>query len=459
MSLNLYNTLTRRKEPFTPADPARVTMYVCGPTVYNYAHIGNARPAVVFDVLFRLLAQSYANVVYARNTTDVDDKINAAAKAQGVDIKLITEKFTAIYRADMAALGVLPPTLEPRATDHIARMIAMIEVLLEKGHAYTAEGHVMFHVPSFAGYGQLSGRNRDDMIAGARVEVAPFKKDPADFVLWKPSTPDIPGWDSPWGRGRPGWHIECSAMIEQHLGHTIDIHGGGHDLIFPHHENELAQGTCAHGGKTYARVWMHNGFLTMDKEKMSKSLGNIVTVHELLKDTPGEALRWALLSAHYRQPLDWSDDTVAQAERTLNRLYATLEQVKDIAPAQTGAPQAVVDALADDLNTPKAMAEIAAAAKALNQAGTNTEKARLKGELLAAGALLGVLQQTPEAWSAGKPHAKVVDAAEVEQLIAARIAARKAKDFKEADRLRDAIAGLGVVIEDRADGTKWRMAE
>ena len=459
MSLILYNTLTRRKETFTPADPARVTMYVCGPTVYNYAHIGNARPPVVFDVLFRLLSARYPKVLYARNFTDVDDKINAAAQAKNVPIKTIADRFKAIYQADTAALGVLPPTFEPCATDHIAQMIAMIEVLLKNDYAYAAEGHVLFNVPSFAGYGQLSGRNRDDMTAGARVEVAPFKKDPADFVLWKPSTPDLPGWDSPWGRGRPGWHIECSAMIEAHLGPTIDIHGGGHDLIFPHHENELAQGTCAHGGATYARMWMHNGFLTMDKEKMSKSLGNIMTIHELLKDTPGESLRWALLSAHYRQPLDWSDDSVTQAKRTLDRLYGTLEHVAALEALQTGAPQAVIDALDDDLNTPRAMAEIAAVAKSLNQATSTEEQARLKGELLAAGALLGVLQQTPSGWFASAPHAKAVDAAEVERLIAARIDARKARDFKEADRLRDAIVALGVTIEDRADGTKWRVAE
>ncbi len=459
MSLILYNTLTRRKETFTPADPARVTMYVCGITAYNYAHIGNARPAVVFDVLFRLLSARYPRVIYARNFTDVDDRINAAAQAQGVPIKAITEKFMAIYTADMAALNVLPPTQEPCATAHIPQMVGMIEALLKNNHAYVVEGHVLFHVPSFAGYGQLSGRNRDDMVAGARVEVAPFKKDPADFVLWKPSTPDLPGWDSPWGRGRPGWHIECSAMIETHLGETIDIHGGGHDLIFPHHENELAQGVCAHGGTTYARIWMHNGFLTMAKEKMSKSLGNFVTVHDLLKDSRGEVLRWALLAAHYRQPLDWSDESVEQARRTLDGLYGALERVAGVAPTSAEAPRGVIEALDDDLNTPRAMAEIAAAAKALNQAATVPERAQLKGELIAAGKLLGVLQDPPAEWFARAGKARAVDAAEVERLIAARIAARKTRDFKEADRLRDAIAALGVVIEDRADGTSWRVAE
>jgi len=457
MSLILYNTLTRRKETFTPADPGRVTMYVCGPTVYNYAHIGNARPAVVFDVLFRLLTARYPKVVYARNFTDVDDKINAAAQSQGVPIKTITDKFKAIYQADTAALGVLPPTLEPCATDHIPQMIEMIEVLLKNGHAYEAEGHVLFDVPSFPAYGQLSGRNRDDMIAGARVDVAPYKKDPADFVLWKPSTPDLPGWDSPWGRGRPGWHIECSAMIEAHLGETIDIHCGGHDLTFPHHENEIAQGTCAHNGATYARVWMHNGFLTMDKEKMSKSLGNLFTIHELLEKAPGEALRWAILSAHYRQPLEWSDDAIAQAKTTLDRAYRALERVADVKSGDEMPLKDFLDALDDDLNTPKAFAVMAESITALNTSQDVSEQATLKGQLLAAGALLGLLQQDPKAWFASQSAG--VDAAEVERLIAARLAARKARDFKEADRLRDAIAALGVTIEDRPDGTKWRMAE
>ncbi len=457
MSLILYNTLSRKKEPFAPGDPARVTMYVCGPTVYNFAHIGNARPAVIFDVLFRLLTARYPKVIYARNFTDVDDKINAAARDQNVPIKTVTDKYTAIYKADMGALGVLTPTVEPCATDHIGEMIAMAETLIARGHAYAADGHVLFDVPSFPGYGQLSKRSLDDMIAGARVEVAPYKKDPADFVLWKPSTPDLPGWDSPWGRGRPGWHIECSAMIEKHLGATIDIHGGGHDLIFPHHENELAQGTCAHGGAPYARVWMHNGFLTMDKEKMSKSLGNIVTVHELLKDHPGEAIRWALLSAHYRQPLDWSDETVAQAKTTLDRAYRALEQVAHIQAIEHTQPAMVTAALEDDLNTPQAMAAIAFIVNALNNAQGDESRAQLKGELLGAGKLLGVLQQEPAAWFNAAKTSSGVDAAEVERLIAARLDARKAKDFKEADRLRAAIAAMGVMIEDRPDGTKWRV--
>ena len=458
MSLILYNTLTRRKEQFVPGDPSRVTMYVCGPTVYSYAHIGNARGPVVFDVLNRLLRSRYAQVVYARNITDVDDKISAAAAAQGTPIAAITDKFARIYREDTAALGVLPPTLEPHATAHIREMVAMIEGLIASGQAYAAEGHVLFNVPKFAAYGQLSGRNRDDMIAGARVEVAPYKNDPADFVLWKPSTPELPGWDSPWGRGRPGWHIECSAMIAAHLGETIDIHGGGHDLIFPHHENELAQSTCAHGAKPLARFWLHNGFLTMDQEKMSKSLGNIVSIHELLKQAPGEAIRWALLGAHYRQPMDWSDDLLAQSKKTLDRLYLTLDQVKTVQAANTEAPAAVIAALDDDLNTPNAMAEIAALSRALNSATTEADKARLKAELLAAGALLGVLQQDPAVWLKSSSSTTDVDPSAVENLIAARNAARQTRDFKEADRIRDEIAALGVVIEDRADGTHWRMA-
>ncbi|MGB5950784.1 MAG: cysteine--tRNA ligase, partial [Parvibaculum sp.] len=337
LRLMLHNSLTRRKEVFEPADPARVTMYVCGPTVYNYAHIGNARPAVVFDVLARLLRRLYPNVVYARNITDIEDKIIAAAKEQGVEIAAITEKFAQIYREDMGTLGVLPPDIEPKATETIAGMIAMMERLIASGHAYEADGHVLFNVPSYADYGRLSGRNRDDMIAGARVEVAPYKKDPADFVLWKPSTPDQPGWDSPWGRGRPGWHIECSAMIEKHLGRTIDIHGGGIDLQFPHHENEIAQSNCAHDHAPLARFWLHNGFVNIEKEKMSKSLGNVLLVHDLIAQAPGEAIRLALLNGHYRQPLDWTADGLAQARRMLDRLYGALRALSDVEAEAGGA--------------------------------------------------------------------------------------------------------------------------
>lgn len=453
--LVLHNTLTRAKGPFTPADPKRVTMYVCGPTVYSRAHIGNARPAVVFDVLFRVLRHVYgeAHVVYARNITDIDDKINAAAKETGRDIKEITDEFAAIYHNDIKALGVMPPTVEPYATQHVGEIIAMIETMIDKGHAYETEGHVLFDVPSFEAYGKLSNRNRDDMIAGARVDVAPYKRDPADFVLWKPSTDDLPGWSSPWGRGRPGWHIECSAMIEKHLGTTIDIHGGGHDLIFPHHENEIAQSTCTHDGADLARVWMHNGFLTMDKDKMSKSTGNIVSIEELLQDHAGETIRLALLTAHYRQPLDWCDDLIAQAKSTLDRLYGTLDNLSDVkAPDEPQPTDAFMSALADDLNTPKALADLSAVCKAANTATSDEERAVLKGQLLAAGALIGILQLEPEAWLKGGGD----DDAEIDALVDARVAARANKDFAESDRIRDELAARGITLEDGPDGTKWR---
>ncbi|MFC3674260.1 cysteine--tRNA ligase [Ferrovibrio xuzhouensis] len=458
MQIQLYNTLTRQKENFVPQDPQRVTMYVCGPTVYNYAHIGNARPVVVFDTLYRLLQQAYPQVVYVRNVTDVDDKINAAAKAEGVPIGTITERYHTVYSDDMAALGALPPVIEPRVTRHIPAIVAMIERLVASGHAYPAEGHVLFSVPSFAEYGRLSGRSRDDMVAGARVEVAPYKRDPADFVLWKPSPPDLPGWDSPWGRGRPGWHIECSAMIEQNLGPaTIDIHGGGHDLIFPHHENEIAQSTCAHGGRLFSRYWMHNGFVNIESEKMSKSIGNVLLVHDLLKQAPGEAIRLALLSAHYRQPLDWTAAGLREAKAQLDRLYRALDGLKDVTAGSDTAPDGFVAALADDLNTPKALAELHQLASAANKATDPAERARLKGQLQAAGRLLGLLQQDPAAWLKGDVAADV-DVAEIEGLIAARRAARARKDWVESDRIRDTLAARGVLLEDKAGETTWRVA-
>lgn len=322
MTLRLVNTLTGTKEPFTPANANRVTMYVCGPTVYNFAHIGNARPAVVFDVLYRLLKRRFGRVVYARNFTDVDDKINAAAKEASLPISTVTERYIEAYQSDMAALGVLTPDLEPRVTEHIPEILDMVERLIARGHAYAVEGHVLFHVPSFSNYGALSGRNRDEMISGARIEVTPYKQDPADFIHWKPSTPDLPGWESPWGRRRPGWHIECSAMIEQRLGTRIDIHGGGLDLIFPHHENEIAQGTCAHYGEPYCRHWVHNGFVTVEGRKVSKSLGKVILVHDLLNEAPGEAIRFALLGAHYRQPLDWSAGSHRLRQSVAKILYS-----------------------------------------------------------------------------------------------------------------------------------------
>ena len=357
--IRLHDTMVREKRVFVPANPARVTMYVCGPTVYNRAHIGNARPAVVFDVLARLLRHTYGDdsLVYARNVTDVDDKIIEAARVEGVDAAMITQRYERFYLEDMGALGVAPPTIAPKATQSVNAMIAMIARLIERGHAYEADGHVLFHVPSDPDYGALGRRDREAMIAGARVEVASYKKDPADFVLWKPSPPDVIGWDSPWGRGRPGWHIECSAMIASHLGETIDIHAGGLDLIFPHHENELAQSRCAHGGAALARYWLHNGFLSMaGSEKMSKSLGNVVTVGELLgQGHKGETLRLALLSAHYRQPLEWSSQLIAQSKSTLDRLYRA---AGDAAPGEVDG--GVLEALADDLNTPLALSRLAA---------------------------------------------------------------------------------------------------
>jgi cysteinyl-tRNA synthetase len=361
MALYVHNTLTRTRERFEPGDPQHVTMYVCGPTVYNYAHIGNARPYVVFDVLQRLLRRSY-RLTYARNVTDVDDKINDAAAAEGVEIGVITARYLAAFHADLQVLGVAPPDLEPRVTDNIPQIILLIERLIAAGYAYAAEGHVLFDVPKYADYGHLSRRDPDDMLAGARVEVAPYKRNPADFVLWKPSPPEIVGWPSPWGRGRPGWHIECSAMSERHLGPTLDIHGGGVDLVFPHHENETAQSTCAHGGRLYARYWMHNGLVTVDGEKMSKSLGNVRLVRDLLAEHGGETMRLALLRAHYRQPLDWTVQLIDETRQMLDRMYGALRDA-GIAGAQTqppsvAPPAAVLAALEDDLNTPEAIAEL-----------------------------------------------------------------------------------------------------
>ena len=460
MGLVLHNTLTRRKEPFTPLDPNRVGMYVCGPTVYDLAHIGNARPVVVFDVLYRLLKRAYPSVRYVRNITDVDDKIIEAARASGEPIDALTERTERAFHEDMAALGALEPDVEPHATAHIPQMLAMIEKLVEAGHAYAADGHVLFSVPSMADYGALSRRDRDEMIAGARVEVAPYKKDPADFVLWKPSAPDQPGWDSPWGRGRPGWHLECSAMSATHLGETFDIHGGGQDLIFPHHENEIAQSRCAHGGAPFVRYWVHNGYVVVEGEKMSKSLGNFFTVRDLLDEAPGEAIRLALLGTHYRQPLDFTRDGLRQARATLDRLYGALRHAAMAAAADPGdvaPPAALVAALEDDLNTPRAIGVLHALAGALNKETDPAEKARRAAELTAGGALLGLLQADPETWFQGAGEGALADD-EIEALIAKRDRARADKDFAEADRIRDDLADRGVLLEDGPDGTTWRRA-
>ncbi len=456
MALKVYNTLTRQKEEFRPGNSDRVTMYACGPTVYNHPHIGNARFAVVFDVLYRYLKSRYDNVVYARNITDIDDRINRAAYEAGVPIKEIADKYTVAFNSEMDALGLLRPTIEPKATEHIPVMLNMVSRLIESGHAYEAEGHVLFSVESFTEYGSLSKRNRDDMIAGARVEVAPFKKGPMDFVLWKPSDDTQPGWDSPWGRGRPGWHLECSCMIESHLGETIDIHGGGNDLIFPHHENEMAQSTCAHPGVPFVRYWMHNGFVNMNSEKMSKSLGNVLLVRDLLKQAPAEAIRLALISAQYRQPLDWTDGTLTQAQRTLDGFYGTLRRIVHLDIAEVAPPTAFVEALNDDLNTPKAVAELASLSREANSTTDPARLLELKGQLLAAGYLLGLLQQDPEAWFKQSLR-QGVDEAAIERLIEARAAARANKDFVRADALRAQLAEMGVIIEDCPTGTTWRV--
>ena len=423
-------------------------MYLCGPTVYNYAHIGNARPAVVFDLLARVLRRRY-KLTFARNITDIDDKINKQSIETGKPINEITEKYIKAYNEDMGALGVIPPDIEPFATQHVAEMIEMIQNLIDSGHAYEADGHVLFDVSSYEDYGSLSKRNLREMIAGSRVEVAPYKKAAHDFVLWKPSTPDLPGWDSPWGVGRPGWHIECSAMAAKHLGRTIDIHGGGQDLVFPHHENELAQSRCAHGGEDFARYWVHNGFLSIDHEKMSKSLGNVVLVHDLVRKVPGEVVRLALLSAHYRQPLDWSGETIDSARRMLDRLYGALRgiEVSDADEARAEPPRALVEALEDDLNTPKAMAEFFGLARSLNKASDADERRRLAAEMRAAGDLLGVLQSDPEAWFAGHGEGEL-SPEEIEALLEKRRAARADRDFAAADSIRDG-RGLSLSVNTR----------
>ena len=449
--LILHSTLSRTKEVFVPVDPAHVKMYVCGPTVYDFAHLGNARPVVVFDTLYRLLKRRYPRVTYVRNITDVDDKIMAKAKESNEPINLITERTTQAFHDDMAALNALPPDMEPLCTQHIPHMLDMIGSLIRKGHAYAAEGHVLFHVPSMPHYGELSRRTHDELIAGARVEVAPYKKDPADFVLWKPSTPDQVGWD-----------IECSAMAKEHLGITFDIHGGGLDLIFPHHENEIAQSRCAHDGAPPARYWLHNGFLTIDNDKMSKSLGNFFTVRQLLAKTNGEALRVALLSAHYRQPLDFSEELLAQSKTTLDRWYGTLRRAGAKAATRHAEPitPSVEKALLDDLNTPLAFAAVSGLIKDI------LEPALLRQDSLAtaqavqqiqnAGYALGILQQDPELWFKGEAKADGLSDDAINAHIAARTAARQAKNFAESDRLRDTLAENGILLDDTATGTTWR---
>ena len=459
MTIRLYDTAAREKRVFEPQDPKRVTMYVCGPTVYNYAHIGNARPPIVFDVLRRLLIRTYGAdaVVYARNITDIEDKIIKASLETGEPIAGITKKFAGIYNADTAALNVLPPSIEPWATDHVAEMIDMIEKLVRRGYAYVGKEGVWFSVKQMKDYGKLSGRRLEDNEAGARVEVDPDKRDPSDFALWKfakPGEPEDAIWDSPWGRGRPGWHIECSAMAAKHLGKTIDIHGGGIDLQFPHHENEIAQSECAHG-EVMANYWLHNGFLDMGGEKMSKSLGNVVLVHDLLKAWPGEVLRLAMLSGHYRALLDWTEDLLKQAKATLDRIYGALRRVWD-ADGGEARDTGVLRALEDDLNTPEALAELSRLASEANTAADQKDAvamANARANLLAAGKLLGLLTLTPKDWEQGGDND---ENARIDALVQARVDARANKDWAEADRIRNELAAEGIEIMDGAGGSTWR---
>ena len=458
MSIALYNTLSKSKEAFVPLDPERVTMYVCGPTVYNRVHIGNARPAVVFDTLYRVLQSQYPNVVYARNITDIDDKIMNTAAELGEDITELSQRYAQAYFEDMEALNCLDPNIIPYATQHIPEMINMVERLIAKGHAYAAEGNVLFAVQSMANYGQLSGRSLEDMLAGALVEVASYKKYAGDFVLWKPSADNEPGWDSPWGRGRPGWHLECSAMIEKHLGDTIDIHGGGQDLVFPHHENEIAQSCCAHDGKPFANYWLHNGFINIEGEKMSKSLGNFRMVNDLLDQYPGEVLRYVILSAHYRSEQNFGKDLLDSAWRSLDSLYGYLRGQADVAPTLDKNSPGYA-ALLDDLNTPVAISELYRLAKEMH--GANGEaKAQLHSQLMGLAGLMGLLQQNPEQWfkQARGGDAESISEAEIEAAIARRQQAKADKDYAGADQVREDLLAQGIVLEDSREGTTWRRS-
>ena len=460
MSLALYNTLSRGKEPFTPLDPERVTMYVCGPTVYNRVHIGNARPAVVFDTLFRVLQSQYPNVVYARNITDIDDKIMNAAAELGEDISVLSQRYAQAYFDDMDALNCLDPSIIPYATAHVHEMINMTERLMNKGHAYAADGNVLFAVESMENYGELSGRSLDDMLAGARVEVASYKRYAGDFILWKPSADSEPGWDSPWGRGRPGWHMECSAMIEKHLGDTIDIHGGGQDLIFPHHENEMAQSCCAHDGAPFAKYWLHNGFINIEGEKMSKSLGNFRMVNDLLEQYPGEVLRYVVLSAHYRSEQNFGKELLDSAWRSLDSLYGYLRGDSLGTAAQLNKESAGYAALLDDLNTPMAISELYRLAKEMHADPSVEQKAILRSELLGLAHMMGLLQQDPEQWfkQARGGDTDSVSEAEIDALILKRQQAKADKDYAGADKVRQDLLELGVVLEDSREGTTWRRS-
>lgn len=462
--LYLHNSLSRTKEQFVPIHNERVTIYVCGPTVYNYAHIGNARPAVVFDVLVRVLRALYPNVLHVSNITDIEDKIIDAARAQNVPINEITKKYATIYNKDMGALGVNAPDHQPLATEHIEGMVSMIADLMDKGYAYEKQGHVLFHVPAYNEYGRLSGRNRDEQIAGARVEVAPYKKDPSDFVLWKPSVDDQPGWDSPWGYGRPGWHIECSAMSKAICGDVFDIHGGGIDLTFPHHENEIAQSCCANDTAQMARYWVHNGFVTVEGEKMSKSIGNVLLVHDLIDLASGEALRMNLLTAHYRQPLDWTQKGLDICTKTLRKFYSALadfNHYKDIEPDASQVCSEFLSALCDDLNTPLAISRLHTLLKSYQDTKDDDVRSALVTAIKSSAYLLGVLQEDPAEWlaqdDARQRQGIAIDESEIERLIAERNQARVTKDFARADEIRDQLLEAGITIKDGPDGTSWSV--
>ena len=458
MALTVFNTLSRRKEEFVPLDASHVRMYVCGPTVYDRAHIGNARPIIVFDTLYRLLKLMYPKVTYVRNITDVDDKIIKRSKESGEPISSVTERTSRLFHEDIAELNALPPDVEPRATGHISEMIDLVKRLVDRGYAYEAQGHVLFSVSKMPSYGCLSGRSMDEMIAGARVEVAPYKKDPADFVLWKPSVDDQPGWDSPWGFGRPGWHLECSAMSSKYLGETFDIHGGGQDLIFPHHENEIAQSCCAFGHDFYAKYWIHNGHLMVNGEKMSKSLGNFFTIREILDKVPGEAVRLYMMSTHYHQPLNWTDEGLKQSKQAMDRLYTALRNTAPVDLQDAEPSSEVVSALQDDLNTPKAIAHLHYLVSEMNKAPTAKEAEDYKRRLIASGRLMGLLYKTPEEWFKGSSSEEGLSEEAIEALIEKRAVARKAKDFATADAVRKELSDNGILIEDTPTGTQWKRA-
>ena len=455
MNIKLYNTLAGKKQNFIPINPNRVTMYICGPTVYSYPHIGNARGPVIFDILAGLLRREY-ELIYVRNITDLDDKIYEAAKSEQSDVSEITERYTKIYHQDISALGVKDPDIEPRATDHIKEMIEMIEGLLAKGYAYENEGHVLFSVDSYSDYGSLSNRQHEDQIAGARVAIAAYKKNPRDFVLWKPSTPDLPGWESPWGVGRPGWHLECSTLAKKYLGETLDIHGGGSDLIFPHHENECAQSICSHKGKPFANFWVHHGMIDFNDTKMSKSEGNLLLIKDLLEEIPGEVVRMALISAHYRKPINWSNDLINDSKKKLHRLYGAIRKI-DIFH-NTDPSNEVLLALADDLNTPKALSALFNIVKLINNSEDPVERDKYASTLMASASLLGLMTISADEWFKTTPNG-VLTREEIEHLITQRERARKSKNFSESDRIRNDLLQKGVVIEDGPDGTEWRYQD